>query len=99
MTATRSELRGLEGRQVCVTRSDGTQLDVCSLVSAGRASVGTLWLFADGADTFIPLEDVLDIRASAPSYPASLAATLPGSSTTYRGVSQDAACEVRGPTR
>jgi hypothetical protein len=69
MTATRSELRGLVGRQVCVTQIDGTQLDACRLVSAGRAR-GTLWLFADGADTFIPLEEVVDIRASAPPCPA-----------------------------
>jgi hypothetical protein len=62
MTATRSELRGLEGRQVSVTLTDGTRLETCSLVSAGRASVGTVWVFADGADTFIPLHQVIDIR-------------------------------------
>lgn len=48
MTATRSELRALEGKQVSVMLIDGTRLDACSLVSAGRASVRTLWVLADG---------------------------------------------------
>jgi hypothetical protein len=44
---------------------DGTQMDGCSLVSAGRASVATLWVLADGDDTFISRDQVLDIRAAA----------------------------------
>jgi hypothetical protein len=46
---------------------DGTRLDACSLVSAGRASVRTLWVLADGGDTFIPIDEVGDIRGMAPA--------------------------------
>ncbi len=67
MTATRSELRALEGKQVSVMLIDGTRLDACSLVSAGRASVRTLWVLADGGDTFIPIDEVGDIRGMAPA--------------------------------
>jgi hypothetical protein len=75
MTATRSELRAVEGQQVSLTLTDGTHMDTWSLVSAGRASVGTLRVFADGDDTFIMRHEVIDIRATAsPSGPA-LAAT------------------------
>jgi hypothetical protein len=65
MTATRSDLRGLEGKLVSLALIDGTQMDGCSLVSAGRASVATLWVLADGDDTFISRDQVLDIRAAA----------------------------------
>jgi hypothetical protein len=65
MTTTRNELRALEGHRVSVTLTDGTHMDACSLVSAGRASVGTVWLFADGDDTFIPLSEVINVRAAA----------------------------------
>jgi hypothetical protein len=75
MTATRTELRVLEGQQVSLTLTDGTHMDTCSLVSAGRTSVGTLWVFANGDDTFIPRHEVIAIRATAsPNVPA-LAAT------------------------
>ena len=77
MTTTRSELRALEGRQVSVTLTDGTHMDACSLVSAGRASVGTVWVFADGDDTFIPFHEVINVRAAAPPIGPVLAATQP----------------------
>lgn len=53
-----SELRSLEGRQVSVALADGSRIDDCQLVSAG---VQTLWVFCNGADTFVPLPDVLEV--------------------------------------
>ncbi len=48
-------LRGFEGRQVCVALEDGSRLDDCQLVSARQPANKTLWLFANGVDLFVPL--------------------------------------------
>jgi hypothetical protein len=56
-----AELRSLEGRQVGVALADGSRIDDCQLVSAGRAGVRTLWVFTNGADTFVPHHDVADV--------------------------------------
>lgn len=56
-----SELRSLEGRQVSVALTDGSRIDDCQLVSAGRPGVQTLWVFSNGADTFVPLPDVIEV--------------------------------------
>lgn len=63
MTATRgpSQLGELEGRQVNVALDDGSRIDDCQLVSFGRHNVATVWLVADGADVFIPVDRVVDI--------------------------------------
>ena len=45
--------QALEGRQVCVALRNGCRIDDCQLVSAGRVSTGTLWLFSNGADLFV----------------------------------------------
>jgi hypothetical protein len=58
---TMSELRSLEGRQVSVALADGSRIDDCQLVSAGRPGVQTLWVFCNGADRFVPLGDVLEV--------------------------------------
>jgi hypothetical protein len=58
-----SELRFLEGRRVSLALTDGSRLDDCQLVSAGRRSVNSLWVFTNGIDTFIPLADVIDCWA------------------------------------
>jgi hypothetical protein len=55
------KLTTLEGRQVSVALRNGDRLDDVQLVSAGRNRVGTLWLFTNGADTFIEVEDVIDV--------------------------------------
>lgn len=55
------ELRSLEGRQVSVALVDGSRIDDCQLVSAGRPGVQTLWVFCNGADRFVPLPDVLEV--------------------------------------
>jgi hypothetical protein len=63
MAATKgpSDLGELEGRQVSVALDDGSRIDDCQLVSFGRQSVTTVWLVADGADVFIPVDRVVDI--------------------------------------
>jgi hypothetical protein len=52
----------LEGRHVKVTLADGSQIDDCELVSAGHHGVESLWLCADGADIFVPLVEVTEVR-------------------------------------
>ncbi|MCU1378935.1 MAG: hypothetical protein JWN29_1918 [Acidimicrobiales bacterium] len=61
----RSHLAGLEGRQVSVALRDGLRIDDCQLVSAGRSQVSSLWLFTDGVDTFVAIDDVIDIWEAA----------------------------------
>ena len=59
------QLRALEGRRVGLAVRGGDRIDGCQLVSAGRGPGRTLWVFADGADTFVPYEDVLDVWEAA----------------------------------
>ena len=54
-------LKLLEGQQVSVALRNGVRIDDCQLVSAGRATTTTLWLFSNGADVFVPLGDVVDV--------------------------------------
>lgn len=62
MSRTRlSQLRSLEGRQVSVALADGSRIDDCQLVSAGRPGVQTLWVFINGTDTFVPLPEVVEV--------------------------------------
>jgi hypothetical protein len=58
---TSSAVRGLEGRQVCVALRNGARIDDCQLISAGRASAATVWVFSNGADLFLSIEDVVDV--------------------------------------
>ena len=53
--------RELEGRQVCLALRNGSRIDDCQLVSAGRVSTETLWLFSNGADLFVSIDDVCDL--------------------------------------
>jgi hypothetical protein len=54
-------LQLLEGQQVSVALRNGARIDDCQLVSAGRATTTTLWLFSNGADVFVSLGDVVDV--------------------------------------
>lgn len=56
-----SRMAGLEGRQVSVALDDGSRLDDCQLMSAGRKGAPSLWLVAGGDDVFIPLERVVEV--------------------------------------
>ncbi|MGH9035420.1 MAG: hypothetical protein ACRD0O_06620 [Acidimicrobiia bacterium] len=57
----RQTLQVLEGQQVSVALRNGSRIDDCQLVSAGRATTSTLWLFTNGADLFVSLGDVIDV--------------------------------------
>jgi hypothetical protein len=59
--STASRLRSYEGRQVCLALTGGSRIDDCQLISAGRPGTPTVWVFASGADTFVPLSDILDV--------------------------------------
>lgn len=50
-----------EGRRVSVALSDGTRIDDCQLVSAGRHGTRTAWLFVNGADRFVSLHRIADV--------------------------------------
>jgi hypothetical protein len=54
-------LHSIEGRQVNVSLRDGKRIDDCNLVSGGRARAPKLWLFTNGEDVFVPLDDVIDV--------------------------------------
>ena len=62
----RGLIRYLEGRHVNVALADGSRLDDCELVSAGRRGVPSLWLYANGVDTFVALVDVTDVWEAPP---------------------------------
>ncbi len=52
-------LTALEGRHVSVALTDGSRIDDCQLVSAGRREFQRVWLFVGGMDTFLsPFEVV-----------------------------------------
>jgi hypothetical protein len=57
----RAGLVSLEGQRISLSLADGSRFDDCELVSAGRHRVGTLWLFANGSDMFVPVDDVIDL--------------------------------------
>ena len=56
-----AQLWALEGRWVSLALADGSRIDAGELVSAGRPHLQTIWVFADGTDTFLPLADVVDV--------------------------------------
>jgi hypothetical protein len=58
-------LRMFEGSQVSVSLRDGSRLDDCQLVSAGRTGTRTMWLFSNGDDLFVAQDDVIDVWESA----------------------------------
>ena len=60
------ELRMFEGRQICVALADGSRIDDCSLISAGRSRARTMWLFVNGLDVFIRPADIVAVWESAP---------------------------------
>jgi hypothetical protein len=49
----------LEGRRVSLSLADGSRIDDCELVSAGHGA-GTLWLYGNGGDIFVPVAEVTD---------------------------------------
>jgi hypothetical protein len=53
------QLRILEGRHVSLALRDGSRIDDCQLVSAGRAGA-RMWIFTQGVDVFLSLNDLVD---------------------------------------
>lgn len=53
--------RHLEGHRVSVALTDGSRIDDCELVSGSRHGVQSLWLYSNGADTFVALGHVTDV--------------------------------------
>ena len=62
-----AKMRALEGRHVHLALADGSRIDDCQLVSAGRSSVETVWVFTNGLDTFVPLTQIVDAWEATPS--------------------------------
>lgn len=53
--------KDLEGQRVSVALADGSRIDDCALISAGRGGDDRLWLYSNGSDTFVPLTEVTDL--------------------------------------
>jgi hypothetical protein len=53
--------RGLEGHRVSIALANGLRIDDCALISAGRGGDDCLWLYSNGADTFVSLAEVTDL--------------------------------------
>jgi hypothetical protein len=53
--------KSLEGRRVSLALRDGSRIDDGRLISAGRHRTRSLCLFTNGEDTFVALDDVVDI--------------------------------------
>ena len=60
-----TKLRSLEGRRVSLALTDGSRIDDCQLVSAGRPRTSTVWLFTNGTDSFVPLSGIIDVWEAA----------------------------------
>ena len=61
ITVSAARLSQLEGRLVSLALDDGTRIDGCQLVSAGRHGTGTAWVFSNGADHFVPIGRITDV--------------------------------------
>ena len=56
-----SQLKPLEGRRVSLALPNGSRIDDSQLISTGQNRVGNLWLFSNGNDTFVPVDDVIEV--------------------------------------
>ena len=61
------ELAALQGRQVSVALRNGDRIDDAQLVSADRICATTVWLFTNGADRFIAVEDLIEVWEAQPA--------------------------------
>ena len=55
----RTQLRRLQGRIVGLALATGDRVDECHLISS-RERVGTVWVYANGEDVFIPIGAIRD---------------------------------------
>jgi hypothetical protein len=58
----RAALSRLEGHQVNVALVDGSRIDDCQLVLAGKAK---LWVFVNGHDSFVLVDAVTEVWEAA----------------------------------
>jgi len=58
--------KGLEGYRVSIALVNGSRIDDCELISAGRRGDDRLWIYSNGADTFVSLADVADLWEVSP---------------------------------
>ena len=58
----RLQLSQLEGRRVNLSLIDGSRIDDCQLVLAGRAK---LWVFVNGHDNFVNVSRITDFWEAA----------------------------------
>ena len=58
----RAELNRLEGRRVNLALLDGSRIDDCQLVLAGRCK---LWVFVNGQDSFVRVDRVAEVWEAA----------------------------------
>ena len=61
MTGQLRDLALLEGHRVSIALTDGSRIDDCQLVFAGRDRV---WVFVNGRDTFVNATTVSDFWES-----------------------------------
>jgi hypothetical protein len=57
--------RKLEGHHISIALVDGSRLDDCQLISVSRHRNGTVWVYLNGDDCFIPIGDVIDFWEAA----------------------------------
>jgi hypothetical protein len=60
------QLRSLEGHCVSLALRDGSRIDNGQLISGGRNRARTLWLFAGGSDTFVAIDEIVDLWETSP---------------------------------
>lgn len=59
--------RSLQGRQVSIAVADGSCIQDCQLISTGVPGTDNLWVFSNGRDVFVPVEEVLDVWEADPA--------------------------------
>jgi hypothetical protein len=53
--------RHLEGHHVSVALADGSRLDDCELVSAGRGAAASIWVHDGLDDRIVAAADIVDV--------------------------------------
>ena len=60
-----SQLRCFEGRDISVALADGSRIDGCQLVSAGRGGNRSVWVYVNGIDVFLARGDIVAVWEAA----------------------------------
>ena len=64
-----AQLRAFEGRRVSIALAGGSRIDHCEVISAAVGAGGTIWVFSNGVDSFVPLCEVVNWWEMLPSAP------------------------------